>query len=535
MELLLSCVLLLSAVGVSVGDVRLPPSILAPEKSTKVWFQTDSKVTLECRAHGVPTPSITWYFNEQLLNESTISNTVVIDAENSLVIEHASTANTGSYTCTASNAYGTAESQSYSLTKATIGTKNEQDPAAIETKYLSVGSTTTIPCEGVVGMDPVSSYQWEVLGTPNTRISDNDRVKIDSKGRLIFTNLLETDTGTYSCKMNNADIDIVRGGHDVKLNVSGPSIAAFAPAVVVSSDRTPTAFARESITMHCYFRGLPTPQMDWVKGQDVLIHGTKFELLKDNSTLVIHDVQESDAGTYSCRGENSVRRNVRSFRLVVVDKLHFESKEDSPTNMNVTEGDDVIVSCNPIGKPPADNVTMKINTRVISNTTRSLNLTNVQKDTDLKVVQCIGQNEHGRAFAQGYINVLEKTVIKEVTTQMKSSHQAVHSCLAQTDESTALSYTWLLNGQAIGSSPDFQQDDHTLLINLGSAKGSSHLGVYTCIASNGYSEDRMDLSVSSMGSKNRQDVDGSSTSSAFDEGSLLLIVAFVSAWVIFAI
>ena len=69
-------------------------------------------ITFSCQAAGEPVPSISWYFNGVMINESDASEYNVSDSLNgivvasSLTITNAQSADVGTYTCHAENIIG---------------------------------------------------------------------------------------------------------------------------------------------------------------------------------------------------------------------------------------------------------------------------------------------------------------------------------------------------------------------------------------------------------------------------------------------
>ncbi len=79
-------------------------------------------------------------------------------------------------------------------------------------------------------------------------------------------------------------------------------------------------------------------------------------------------------------------------------------------------------------------------------------------------------------------------------------HQDVRfDCVAQSDPSTPVTYRWLLNGATIqpGSSSFILEPNNSLriLTEDGADGGEKYVGEYTCVATNGYSEDRRQASL----------------------------------------
>jgi len=92
-----------------------PPVISAQPISQTV--AVGSTVTFHCQAGGVPAPTLQWSFNGTPLAGGTSGSTVISGTKGPiLVITGPTAANAGSYTCTATNAFGTATSAPAILT-----------------------------------------------------------------------------------------------------------------------------------------------------------------------------------------------------------------------------------------------------------------------------------------------------------------------------------------------------------------------------------------------------------------------------------
>ena len=494
MDSFFTCLLLLSLPVFCTGDIRLPPSISIYEKTT-FYFQTDTRVTLPCEAHGVPPPTISWDRNHTPVQSNTL--------DGSLVIEAASSASEGRYICTASNAYGIAQSAEFTLIRTTVGGRDPNSTVGLHTGQ--VGKATALECSGIIGMSPESvvSFKWTYEGSQP--VMSDDRIKIAGE-KLYFAHLLMNDTGTYKCSAYNREADVTIGGVEITLNVDNQMTPGyFKPRVMHSTDRKQVAYAGEELELQCFFQGYPTPTVSWLKNDKELELGDKYVYDNYNSSLIIKSVGMSDAGIYKCLGYNGiVARVTRELHVTVIEKLHFASESDKPVNLNATEGENVTVWCRPLGNPPADSVELKIIMEKVPDGEETLSLINVQKygdngTSDLMIVQCIAENKWSTVFAQGYVNVLKRTVIKELKIENQSgvSGKAVIQCIAESDEATPVGYDWLFNGENIISSRVYERSGGTLHIDLKSAEEdeSSHLGKYTCIASNGYSEAREDLAM----------------------------------------
>lgn len=73
-------------------------------------FIEGQEAILHCEATGIPVPRITWYFNGNKLNLSSISSSRFNFVSNSWIISEVMPYNVGTYTCVATNIAGSAAS-----------------------------------------------------------------------------------------------------------------------------------------------------------------------------------------------------------------------------------------------------------------------------------------------------------------------------------------------------------------------------------------------------------------------------------------
>lgn len=499
------CLLLLAAAN---ADKRLPPSIVKQESGTK-YFRSDTDVVLSCVATGIPHPNISWHFSRDSV-EATMLNNAAPQEDGSLKISMANSLNEGNYHCSAENDYGRARSTAVELKRARAGRKEPQQ-GNLETFKVQVHQTLKLQCQGIVDAFPPPTYRWThyALNGTSRSVHNTQRIKLGNTGELYFANVQRKDAGNYSCMAFNAILDVAVGGHHVTVSVDADAIDEWRPSIAYSTneaDRRPVAFTWTTFRMECIFGGFPTPAQIWKKSGQTIEQSAKFSFEKFGAVLLIHNVTLADAGRYSCLGENTIGPRIRQFELTVQDRLHFASKDDRPYDQNVTEGSNVTIACRTTGTPMAETVMITINEDIdpaleamdrVELSSDELIIRNVCKtctdrETDLMVIQCVANNTVSSVFAQGYINVLERTVIENITLRNSISEtgKATLTCIGRSDPLTPVKYTWLRKNNTIQGSV-FKQNGGQLFIDLNAAENepSTFLGEYTCSVTNEYSSD----------------------------------------------
>ena len=89
---------------------------VAPEILSDIIDSTDDGrdlATFICRATGKPVPTISWYFNDAMINVSDTSNYMIMSTqintsttENTLTVYNVTSSDVGTYTCNATNTIG---------------------------------------------------------------------------------------------------------------------------------------------------------------------------------------------------------------------------------------------------------------------------------------------------------------------------------------------------------------------------------------------------------------------------------------------
>jgi hypothetical protein len=108
------------------------------------------------------------------------------------------------------------------------------------------------------------------------------------------------------------------------------------------------------------------------------------------------------------------------------------------------------------------------------------------------VIQCNASNEHGYAFANGYLNVLAPTVITKTPTDVEliPFRDVTFSCAATSDSTTRITRQWYHENETVMRERNvYVLSNGSLVMRLSedSDGGRSRVGIYRCVVTNGYS------------------------------------------------
>ncbi|KFP98370.1 Vascular cell adhesion protein 1, partial [Leptosomus discolor] len=158
-----------------------------------------------------------------------------------------------------------------------------------------------------------------------------------------------TDSGLYICEVINlvtnktetASVDIV-----IQDGPKNTTISVI-PATAVKEG--------ETVMMKCTSSGNPAPVISWKKKKAT---GESEKIFKD-ATLTIQKIKSQDLGLYECEAYNQFGKEEKAVKLLVqvppqnVTVLVYPSE-------NVTEGENITITCSTYSNPPSQMVLKKV-------------------------------------------------------------------------------------------------------------------------------------------------------------------------------
>uniref|UniRef100_A0A5S6Q4D7 Immunoglobulin I-set domain protein n=1 Tax=Trichuris muris TaxID=70415 RepID=A0A5S6Q4D7_TRIMR len=306
-----------------------PPVFLEPLRAVKA-VQGES-VRLLCRVQGDPWPSIRWLKDgDHIYSGGKYNITCSEDGLVELVIQKASTWDSGCYRCVAENDYGSAR---------TLGavkvTKEEKKPLMNLEDQLKQGKAP-----GFIHPLTVKHIRWLKDGV---EISPSERIKIqaDNDGwqSLFISDALLSDDGFYRCVASN-DFGTNSTKAELIIEQDLERQVVHEEPVAEPELRQKPRFKQglESITIHkgspaefeCFPVGIPYPDVQWFKNDNPLTPSDRVIMWKDHwgyQRLVILNVEPEDEGEYKCQISNSEGSAVSEGSLtVLLDAFEKEVK-----------------------------------------------------------------------------------------------------------------------------------------------------------------------------------------------------------------
>lgn len=196
-----------------------------------------------------------------------------------------------------------------------VAQQNPSISSISQEKIVDIGDTTDLSCSvqyargypviwaKIDNENPSNNLfisRGSSLSLPDNRYSIRHD-EASSTYTLQLSKIQEVDSGLYQCQVVIGTRSRVTA--DVRVIVNIP------PVISDNSTRSVITSAGETIALHCYASGHPTPQVSWRRENNNLLP-TGGAVYKGND-LLIHNISKNDRGTYYCIADNGVGKGAR--------------------------------------------------------------------------------------------------------------------------------------------------------------------------------------------------------------------------------
>ncbi|XP_059961217.1 contactin-5 [Mesoplodon densirostris] len=390
-----------------------------------------------------------WVFNEFPSFVAEDSRRFISQETGNLYISKVQTSDVGSYICLVKNTVTNARvlSPPTPLTLRNDGVMGEYEPK-IEVHFaftVTAAKGTTVKMECFALGNPVPTITWMKV---NGYIPGKARLR-KSQAVLEIPNVQLDDAGIYECRAENS-----RG----KNSFRGQLQVYTYPHWVAKLNDTQLD-SGSPLRWECKATGKPRPTYRWLKNGVPLLLQSRIEMF--NGVLMIHNVNQSDAGMYQCLAENKYGAIYGSAELKILASAPTFTLNQLKKTIIITKGQEVIIECKPQGSPKPT-ITWKKGEKAVRENKRiailpdgSLRILNTSKSDEGEYV-CQGENVFGSAEIIASVSVKEPTRI-ELTpkrTELTVGESVVLNCKAIHDASLDVTFYWTLKGQPI----DFKKE-----------------------------------------------------------------------------
>ncbi|XP_063265782.1 hemicentin-2 isoform X3 [Prinia subflava] len=439
-------------------SVHVPPTIA--DDLTDVVVTRLSPAVLTCYASGVPPPAVSWSKEGAQLGSRGGGYRVL--PRGALEIRQALPVHSGRYTCTARSAAGTARKH----LRLTV-----HEPPALKPLpgmvMVMVNTSAVLSCEAIGVPRPEVTWQKDGVG-----ITGGSGLKVLPNGQLRLLRAAPEDAGTYLCVARNPS---GTAAGRTRLIVQEPPVIAAGPLELA-------VLQGLEVLLPCAARGVPEPRVSWSR-EGALLRGGRATVLPSGE-LLLRDVREGDAGSYSCTAVNSAGRAVRRLSLSIHTLPSFTQL---PADITLSRGERLELVCAAAGSPQP-RVSWMANGHLITDgawghSGRSILRREAATPTDSGTYVCHAENSAGAIRATVFVSVTEAPVIQGDASIYQVEHpggDAVLDCPAQGHPEPLI--RWSKDGVPVVAHGRLHQlQNGSLAIR---AVGGTDVGQYQCVAEN---------------------------------------------------
>ncbi|XP_028259472.1 hemicentin-1 [Parambassis ranga] len=488
-------------------DILVPPSIV--EEGTVVDTKVKEKhnITLTCEASGNPVPEIKWLKDGQLFVPDRRHQ--VLSHGRFLQISEAQVADTGRYSCLASNSAGD-RSRHFNLNVLVSPTIAGWGPdASAEEVTVTLSSPTSLVCE--VQSYPPALITWLKDGTP---FESSRNIRVLPGGRTLqILSAKEEDAGRYTCVATNEAGETLKH-YEVKVyvppqinknDIPGEGLAPKEVKIKVNS----------TLTLECVAQAIPTPALQWYKDGQILRTDEHVSITANGRIVQIKHAQVSDTGRYTCVATNIAGEDEKDFDVNIQVPPNFNRPGGVDTTSNPGFGGDardVILNnpfslyCETNAVPPPTLTWYKDGQLLTSNDKvlilpggRVLQIPRAQAE-DSGRYTCVAVNEAGEDSIQYDVRVLLPPTIRGMDNDLPDEVTVLVNKTTQldchVDGNPTPKITWFKDSQPISSSGPHRILSNGRALQVLTAQVSD-TGRYVCVADNvaGNAEKSFNLNV----------------------------------------
>uniref|UniRef100_A0A4X1TD56 Hemicentin-2 n=1 Tax=Sus scrofa TaxID=9823 RepID=A0A4X1TD56_PIG len=347
-----------SSAGADAWELELrvlePPHWGADETSGLLERVAGENATLPCPARGTPKPQVTWRKGPSLEPVSGRPGLAVLE-EGSLFLDSVSPTDGGDYECQATNEAGSASRRAKLVVHGELGSRSwgmagtpgclggalrthlrggcrplfthsiphwtiffTPPPLSspVPPSVLGAGAAQEVLGLAGAGVElecqttgiPAPQVEWTKDGQPV--LPGDPRVQLQEDGQVLrITSTHLGDEGRYQCV---AFSPAGQQAKDFQLRIHSP------PTIWGSNETSEVAVVEgHPVRFLCEARGVPTPDITWLKDGDPLLPSAEAVYTRGGRQLQLEKAQGSDAGIYTCKASNPVGVVEKATRLEV--------------------------------------------------------------------------------------------------------------------------------------------------------------------------------------------------------------------------
>ncbi|XP_075998447.1 contactin-1a [Genypterus blacodes] len=363
-----------------------PVDTIYPEESP------EAKITMNCQARANPPATYKWRLNGKDIDINADSPCSLMGGN--LVISNPSKSlHEGTYSCVATNDYGTVISRDASMQFGYLDFFSSEERESVRVKE---GQGAVLLCAPPPHYPAELSFRWMLNEFPVFVPLDKRRFVSQITGNLYISKVDSSDSGNYACFITSPSISKSVFSNFIPLVPLAEGPARKYPADLKVKFPDSTALLGQDITLECFALGNPVPEIRWKKVNGQL--PANHEVAMSGAHLQLFNVQFEDAGMYQCEAVNSKGKDYHSAQLSV------EAYPEWEEYINSTERDlssEYTMTCAASGKPKPHIRWLKNGKEYKREEMKFSRLT----FSDSGMYQCIAENRHAVIIANAELRV----------------------------------------------------------------------------------------------------------------------------------
>ncbi|XP_062838550.1 contactin-1 [Anolis carolinensis] len=364
-----------------------PIDTVYPEESP------EGRVTMNCRARGIPTPTYKWQHNNWDIDIKMAKEHHIMVGGNLEINNPEKSRDEGKYVCIAYNVHGTIRSREATLNFGYLYpfTPEERHPVKVKE-----GVGAVLLCNPPPHYPDDLSYRWVLNDFPEFITLDKRRYVSQSNGNLYIAKVEASDKGNYSCFVTSNSITKSVFSSFIPLIPQADRSKGYLPDIRVKF-KDIYALLGQNVTLECFALGNPVPEIRWNKYLEPM--PTSAEISMSGAVLRIYNIQFEDEGTYECEAENHRGKDKHSA------KVYVQAYPEWVEHINDTErdlGSEFHWPCVAAAKPLPTIRWLKDGIPYWKGDLRFSSL----KNEDSGMYQCVAENIHGMIYSNAELKVI---------------------------------------------------------------------------------------------------------------------------------
>ncbi|KAG8589864.1 hypothetical protein GDO81_006550 [Engystomops pustulosus] len=305
----------------------------------------DSRLLIDCKAEGIPTPRVMWAFPEGvILPAPYYGNRITVHRNGTLDIKVLRKTDSVQLVCIGRNEGGEAKLIVHlTVTEPAVKPYFNNDN---ENVVVAEGQSIKLNCSPI-GIPPPNIIWILPNGTQINSGNHLYRIFHRQDGILHIGSTAAVDAGNYRCRAVN-----VAGSADrtVSLEIGRK------PHISNNYNNLVSIINGETLQLHCVTQGETKPHISWTLPNGVVIDGPQEKgriSLLQNGTIVVREASVYDRGSYQCKAKTQYGSSTMSVPVIVIAYPPRITTSPAPV-IYARPGSSVQLNCMSIGIPKAE-------------------------------------------------------------------------------------------------------------------------------------------------------------------------------------